>query len=139
VPGTEFSGDNGVVVSPDSKWAFVAAWGTREIYRVPVAAPGERSRVKVEFRPDNLRRAPDGKIFVTGQFIGESWDPSNRYGWATVRLDPQQMTVTPVIKEAGLPECDLVTSTVQIGETLWFSSVLSDRVAYRAAPSSKMR
>ncbi len=35
VPGTQLSGDNGIVVSHDGKWVFVNAYGTHEIYRVP--------------------------------------------------------------------------------------------------------
>jgi hypothetical protein len=133
VPGTQFSGDNGIVASPDGKWLFVNAWGGREIWRVPLSGQGERTSVKVDFNPDNLRWAPDGSIFVTGQFL----DPKKldgRHGWATVRLDPQTMKVTPVVREPGYPEFDDATSAVQVGRTLWFGTFRGDRIAYRQAP-----
>ena len=134
VPGTQFSGDNGIVASPDGKWLYVNAYGTREVYRVPLSGKGERTSVKVDFNPDNLRWAPDGKVFVTGQFINPKNPPGAHNGWATVRLDPQTMTTTPVVKEAGLAEFDNATSAVQVGNTLWFGTFRGDRVAYRPAP-----
>lgn len=133
VPGTRLSGDNGIVVSRDRRWLFVNAYGTHQIYRVPLSRGGKRSSVTVEFSPDNLRWAPDGSIFVTGQFLS----PHNLRGpdgWATVRLDPQSMTLTPVIREPGRAEFGDATSTVQIGRTLWFCTFRGDRVAYRPAP-----
>ena len=138
VPGTQLSGDNGIVVSPDSKWLFVNAYGTREIYRVPLPGHGNdkgaRSSVKVDFHPDNLRWAPGGKIFVTGQFITDVKHLDGPLGWATVLLDPQTMKTTPVVKEPGYPEFGGATSTVQTGSTLWFGTFRGDRVAYRSAP-----
>ena len=137
VPGTQLSGDNGIVVSPDARWLFVNAYGTREIYRVPLPGhgndKGDRSSVKVDFHPDNLRWAPGGKIFVTGQFIdGQQLD--GPLGWATVLLDPQTLKTTPVVKEPGFPEFGGATSTVQVGSTLWFGTFRGDRVAYLPAP-----
>ena len=133
VPGTQLSGDNGVVASHDGKWLYVNAWGSREIYRLPVSGQGERSSVKVDFNPDNLRWAPDGQIFVTGQFV----NPQNfegRHAWAAVKLDPRTLKVTPVAKDAALAEFSDATSTVQVGNTLWFGTFRGDRVAYRTAP-----
>jgi len=133
VPGTQFSGDNGIVASPDGKWLFVNAWGSHEVWRVPVSGQGERSSVKVDFNPDNLRWAPDGTIFVTGQFIkGQKLEGLN--GWATVRLDPKTLKITPVVQEPGYPEFDNATSTVQVAHTLWFGTFRGDRIAYRPAP-----
>ena len=138
VSGTHLSGDNGIVVSPDSKWLFVNAWGTREIYRVALPGhgndKGERSSLKVDFHPDNLRWAPGGKIFVTGQFIDDAKHLDGPLGWATVLLDPQTMKLTPVVKEPGYAQFGGATSTVQTGSTLWFGTFRGDRIAYRPAP-----
>lgn len=133
VPGTRLSGDNGIAVSSDGNWLFVNAYGTLEIYRVPLSGKGERKSVKVDFHPDNLRWTPDGQLFVTGQFVSPQ-NLGGRHGWATVRLNPNSMTTTPVIKEPGRAEFDDATSTVQIGQTLWFGTFRGDRIAYRPAP-----
>jgi hypothetical protein len=133
VPGTQLSGDNGIVSSRDGKWLYVNAYGTREIYRVPLSGEGERSSVKVDFNPDNLRWTPDGAILVTGQFLNPQ-SLAGPHGWATVRLDPQTLKITALVKEPGLPQFDDATSAVQVGKTLWFGTFRGDRVAYRAAP-----
>jgi hypothetical protein len=133
VPGTKLSGDNGVVVSHDGKWLFVNAYGTHEIYRVPLTGEGERSSVKVDFNPDNLRWAPDGRIFVTGQFV-TAQNLNEPLAWATVLLDPMTLKITPVVKEPGSKEFSGATSAVQVGSTLWFGTFRGDRIAYRTAP-----
>ena len=136
VAGTRLSGDNGIAASADGKWLYVNAYGTREIYRVPLSGKGKPSSVKVDFNPDNLRWAPDGKLFVTGQFIDPKAPPGAavRHGWATARLDPQTMRVSGFVKEPGLAEFDDATSAVQVGQTLWFGTFRGDRIAYRSAP-----
>jgi hypothetical protein len=133
VPGTRLSGDNGIVVSSDGKWLFVNSYGTREIYRVPFGSKGERASVKVDFNPDNLRWAPDGTLFATGQFLNPK-KLRGLHGWATVKLDPRTMTVTPVVKEPGHREFDDATTAVQVGQTLWFGTFRGDRIAYRSVP-----
>lgn len=138
VPGTRLSGDNGVAVSHDGKWVFVNAYGSNEIYRVPLSGDAKPTSVKVDFHPDNLRWAPDGTLFDTGQFLqpGRSGGPPRPDAWATVRLDPRTMAVTPLIKEPGRAEFGDATSAVQIGDTLWFGTFRGNRVAYRALGSS---
>jgi sugar lactone lactonase YvrE len=133
LPGSRFSGDNGLLASHDGQWLFVNSYGTKEVYRVPVSGKGASSSVKVDFHPDNLRWAPDGKIFVTGHFIIPE-NANSLHGWGTARLDPQKMTAVTIVKEPGLPVFDNATSTVQIGKTLWFGTYSGDRVAYRPAP-----
>jgi DNA-binding beta-propeller fold protein YncE len=133
VPGTQLSGDNGLLVSPDGRWLYVNAYGSREVYRLPLSGNGDRKSVKVDFCPDNLRWAPDGSIFVTGQFITAK-NVEALHGWATVRLDPMAMTTVPVVKEAGLQQFDNATSAVQVGTTLWFGTFRGDRMAYMPLP-----
>lgn len=133
VRGTQLSGDNGILAARDGKWLFVCAYGTHEIYRVPLSGAGQRTSVKVDFNPDNLRWAPDGTIFATGQFVNAQ-NLTSKHGWAAVRLDPETLQVTPLVKEPGYPEFDDATTVVQVGKTLWFGTFRGDRVAYRALP-----
>jgi hypothetical protein len=133
VPGTQLSGDNGLLSSADGRWLYINAYGSREIYRLPISGHGQRSVAKVDFCPDNLRWAPDGSIFVTGQFINAK-TLNTMHGWATVRLDPKTMATTPLVKEAGLKVFDDATSTVQVGQTLWFGTFRGDRMAYMTLP-----
>jgi len=95
-----------------------------------LSGEGERTSVKVDFNPDNLRWAPDGAILATGQFI-TAQNLTAKHGWATVRVDPRTLKVTPLVKEPGLAEFDDATSAVQVGKTYWFGTFRGDRVAYR--------
>jgi len=133
VPGTRLCGDNGLAATPDGKWLFVNAYGTRKVYRVPLSGHGATSSVTVDFNPDNLRWAPDGTLFVTGQFISIPRRTAHD-GWAVAKLDPRTMRVRPVLREPGMAEFDDATSTVQVGQTLWFGTFRGDRVAYRSLP-----
>lgn len=133
VPGSRFAGDNGIVASADGRFLYVNAYGSSEIYRVPLSGHAGATSVKVDFHPDNLRWAPDGKIFVTGQFLTmQTLTPGSRHGWETALLDPRTMTTREVLREPGLAAFDDATSTVQVGSTLWFCTFRGDRVAYRA-------
>jgi hypothetical protein len=133
VPGTQLSGDNGLLASPDGRTLFINAYGTKEVWRVPLDGKGQPAKAKVEFNPDNLRWAPDGAIFVTGQFL----NPANLAGpndWGVAKLDPKTMAIHTVITAPGMKEFDNATTAVQIGDTLWLGTFKGDRIAYMRAP-----
>ncbi|MGZ3273655.1 MAG: SMP-30/gluconolactonase/LRE family protein [Caulobacteraceae bacterium] len=133
VPGTELSGDNGLLASPDGKSLYINAYGTKEVWKVPLDGKGKPVGVKVEFNPDNLRWAPDGNIFVTGQFL----NPGNTAGpndWGVARLDPAAMTARTIITAPGTPAFDNATVAVVAGNLLWLGTFKGDRIAYMPAP-----
>ncbi len=133
VPGSQLSGDNGLAASPNGDTLYVNAYGAKAVVRLSLDGSGGPVSARVDFYPDNLRWAPDGKLFVTGQFLNPD-NLAGRHGWATARLDPHAMTVTPVIREPGTAEFDDGTTTVQVGGALWTGTFRGDRVAYRPAP-----
>jgi hypothetical protein len=87
----------------------------------------------VDFHPDNLRWAPDGKINVTGQYV-ELSNRNGLHGWSAVKLDPNAMTIAPYVREAGTAAFDNGTTTLQVGKELWIGTYRGDRVAYLPAP-----
>jgi hypothetical protein len=133
LPGARLSGDNGLVVSRDFKWLFVTDYGNKAVWRVPLDGAGTPTRVAVDFHPDNLRWAPDGKINVTGQYV-ELSNRNGLHGWSAVKLDPNAMTIAPYVKEAGTAAFDNGTTTLQVGKELWIGTYRGDRVAYLPAP-----
>ena len=133
VPGSELSGDNGLLASPNGKTLYINAYGTKEIWRGPLDGRGQKASAKVEFNPDNLRWAPDGTIFVTGQFL----NPANLAGpndWGVARLNPETMFVSTIITAPGMKEFDNATTAVVAGNTLWLGTFKGDRIAYMPAP-----
>jgi sugar lactone lactonase YvrE len=132
-PGTQLSGDNGLLASKDGRWLYVNDFGHKAVYKVPLDHSGEITRVSTDFRPDNLRWAPDGKIIATGQLV----DLSNRndlHGWAAVKIDPQTMKAEPYLKVAGSAAFDNGTTTLVVGKDLYIGTYRGDRVAVIPAP-----
>jgi hypothetical protein len=133
VPGSQLSGDNGLLASPDGKTLFINAYGTKEVWRVPLDGKGQRVSAKVEFNPDNLRWAPDGNIYVTGQFLNPA-NPAGPNDWGVARLDPKTMYIRTLITAPGMKEFDNATTAVQVGNLLWLGTFKGDRIAYMNAP-----
>ena len=135
VPGTELAGDNGMLTSADGRWLYINAYGSHEIYRVPLSGNGKRSVAKVDFCPDNLRWAPDGSILVTGQFINaQTLIRAARLGYGPAGSEDHGDDAGR--EGAGLKEFDNATSAVQVGQTLWFGTFRGDRMAYMPLPQS---
>src|ERR1700761_2534345 len=133
VPGTELSGDNGLLVSKDGQWLFVEDYGHKAVYKVPLGRSGEITHVSTDFRPDNLRWAPDGQIIATGQFINLD-NRNDLHGWAAVKIDPETLKATPYLKVAGSPAFDNGTTTLTVGNDLYIGTYRGDRVAVIPAP-----
>jgi hypothetical protein len=64
----------GIEVIHDGRAVFVAAWGARELYRIPLrrdARQQTKTSVRVPMKPNNLRWTADGRLLRTGQDINE--------------------------------------------------------------------
>jgi hypothetical protein len=140
VPGSEFSGNNGVLGSRDGKSVFVAAWATDEVWKIPLNGKGPRTRAKFDFRADNLRWAPDGSILVVGQsspIPTSTATPASAPApedWVLARLDPETMGASVLLKEKGTKAFGNGTSAAQVGNTVWFGTYGGDRIAYKEMP-----
>jgi hypothetical protein len=132
LPSGRLSGDNGMVASPDGKWLFVNAYGGQAIWRLSLDGSAPPKSAPVDFRPDNLRWAPDGKILATGQFIMPE-TLRGLHGWAVVRLDPETMATTPVMREPGTAAFDNATTALPVAGMLWIGSYTSHQVGYTPA------
>ncbi len=140
VPGSEAAGANGLEISADGKWYYVAQWGNRSFMRLSRGRmPVERQEIPLGFRVDNVRWAPDGTLFVAGQ--GEP--PNAGGGRATSvavsssvigRVDPKTMTYRQLIDQATSDRINAATVAVQIGSDLWTGSFRGDRVAVYPLP-----
>jgi hypothetical protein len=133
VPGAELSGDNGLLASKDGRWLYVNDFGRKAVYKLPLDHSGEIVHVNTDFRPDNLRWAPDGKIIATGQFV----DLNNRndlHGWAAVKIDPGTMKAEPYLKVPGSRAFDNGTTALVVGKDLYIGTYRGDRVAVIPAP-----
>ncbi len=140
VPGTQLSGDNGIEVSRDGKWLYVAGWGNKAVLRVSRGGSGpvERQMIPVGFLADNLRWASDGQLMVGGQDVPakqvfscfQSHNTRCIEPWRIVRWDTATMKIIPVISEKGNPVFGGATTGLQIGDTMFVGTFRGDRIAY---------
>ena len=142
VPGTDLLGANGIAVSPDGKWLFVAAWGAHEVVRFergPDALKnGMRKKdvIEVGFSPDNLRWAPDGSILIAGQ--NSTRDPEAPApifkGWTVLKLNPETMKTTKLAE--GAPDSILqgVSNAIDVNGTLWLGAYTGPKIGYMPMP-----
>jgi hypothetical protein len=129
VPGSESAGANGVELSADGKWFYVAQWGNRAFYRLSRgAAKVDRQEIPLGFRVDNVRWAPDGTLLVAGQ--GEMTSVIGK-------VDPKTMTYREIISYPTSDAISAATVAVQVGNEFWAGSFRGDRVAIYPAAGVK--
>jgi sugar lactone lactonase YvrE len=127
VPGSEAAGANGVEVSKDGKWLYVAAWGSQAFLRLSRGqTPVKRDTMPLGFRVDNIRFAPDGSILAAGQ---------GQQTTNVVRVDPETLKITDLINQPNTETFASGTVAIPIGNTFWVGSFRGDRIAI--FPASK--
>ena len=125
VPGSEAAGANGLEISPDGKWFYVAAWGTQSFFRLSLGqTPPKRDEVPLGFRVDNIRWAADGTLLAAGQGGTPTAPTSN-----IVKINPQTLAVRDVIREPAKPSFGAGTVAVEVGNQIWVGSFTGDRIA----------
>jgi sugar lactone lactonase YvrE len=140
VPGSEAAGANGLEISKDGKWFYLAQWGNRSFMRLSRGAtPVVREEIPLGFRVDNVRWAPDGTLFVAGQGgpdgaifgRGRQGQPANAEVATSIvgKVDPKTMKYREIVKYPISQEVSFATVAVQIGDELWVGSAFGDRIA----------
>ena len=141
VPGSEAAGANGIELSKDGLWYYVAQWGNQSFMRVSRGqTPAKRDVIPLGFRVDNVRWAPDGTLLVAGQGGGNTPGAPARGGAPPIstsvigKIDPEKMTYREIINSPTSPTVSAATVAIQIGDELWVGSFSGDRIArYPAA------
>jgi len=146
LPNTDDSGPNGIEVTADGKYMFLAAWGNRRLLRYRLDGSGDAQEpmqagsVELEFSPDNLRWAPDGKLLVTGHRLVPPEQCSGGLctdGWSVVALDPATLSMTTLIDKGGDAPFQDATVALRVGDEVWIGTWRGDRIVYMRAPSAE--
>lgn len=135
--GTGFA--NGVEVSPDAKWVFVADTQRNSVIRVSMAG-GEQTELKLTFTPDNVRWGENGLLYVTGP-IWPKWEhpgddlkcfeqPICVTGIGVASIDPRTLALKDVLHdEHGIKdEFGTPTTALQLDDHLLISTSRGDRI-----------
>jgi sugar lactone lactonase YvrE len=130
VPGSEASGANGLEISEDGRWIYVAAWGSQSFFRLSRgAATPSREEIPLGFRVDNIRWARDGSILAAGQGGAPGAQAS-----VVVTIDPTTLSVREVLRHPNMETFSNGTVAVEVGKTLWVGTFRGDRLAIFPAP-----
>jgi sugar lactone lactonase YvrE len=125
VPGSESAGANGLEISNDGRWFYVAAWGSQSFFRLSRGqTPPKRDEVPLGFRVDNIRWAADGSLLAAGQGGKPGAQTSN-----IVKINPETMAVRDVIREPTTAAFGAGTVAVEVGNQIWVGSFRGDRIA----------
>lgn len=139
VPGSEgLSGPNGVIVSPDGREVYIAAWSGRQLVRLSRGqGTPKKQAVSTGILTDNVRWSPDGKsIFVGGQDASvkqvldcfESTAVNCNVPFRIYRASPATLKLTDVVKSGAYGVFGAGTGAIQEGNQIWVSSFRSDRI-----------
>jgi len=147
VPGSESAGANGVEMSKDGKWLYIAQWGNRTFARL--SRTGDRVTrdvINLGFRVDNVRWAPDGTLLVAGQggpdcaVLPQTRDAAPCSGVATStigKIDPTRWTYTKLVDYPTSNVISAATVAIQIGDEFWSGSFRGDRLTLYSAKRLK--
>jgi hypothetical protein len=132
--GTELSGANGIEVSSDDRFVYVAAFGTREIVRFDRSeSPAVKAVVSVDITPDNIRWGDEGKLLTAGgNYVSpdECQGQDCATGWSVVELDAETLVPARVGGADQNVAIQGVSSALSVGDSFWVGTFNGDRVAY---------
>jgi hypothetical protein len=127
IPGSESAGANGIEISSDGKWYYVAAWGSQSFFRLSrgTTAP-MRDEIRLGFRVDNIRFGKDGSLYAAGQ-TGSREVPNTSS--VIVKINPDTLSVREIYRRPDDDTFRFGTVAVEVGDDLWVGSYQGDRIA----------
>lgn len=150
VPGTELSGANGIALSPDERYIYVAAIGSREIVRydrgeaepgagrgVVDVSPLAKESVAIAVRPDNLRWSDEGTLYtVGGDFVPpeECANPPCASGWSVIEVDPDTLETRRVTGVDASAALQGASTALPVDDEIWIGTYSGDRIGYLPKP-----
>ena len=130
--GTELSLPNGIDVSQDERYVFVAATLTQELVRFDRSAtPIGKRTASLPMRPDNVHWDGNGKLLIAGPnpFDPAVCDsPGCPTGWSVVEVNPQTLDVSRLGGADRTAAMQRASAAIRVGDEIWVGSN-QDRIA----------
>ncbi len=124
IPGTELEGPNGIVLSENERFAYVAAFATGEVVRFDLSIdPIQSDIVSLDILPDNVRWGVPGMLLTAGGNISGD-------GWSVVEIDADTLEFTRVGGMGTGASLQGASSALQLGDTIWVGTYSGDRIGY---------
>jgi hypothetical protein len=137
VPNTQGRGPNGVEEAPDGT-LFVAEWAAQRLVRVAADGSG-RTEIPLDFSPDNLSWASDGRLLVAGQRATVLEVPrcasidsgTCPLASVVVAVDPRTLGVSELVDEDPAATIGASSVAVEHAGALWIGTFAGDRIVRR--------
>jgi hypothetical protein len=130
--GSEMSLPNGIDLSTDERYIFVAEMGLQQLVRFDRrATPMTKRAVSLPIRPDNVHWASDGKLLTAGpNYVAPSVcsGASCATGWSVLEVNPKTLTFSRLGGADQTAAMQAVSSAMRVGNDIWVGSN-DDRVA----------
>ena len=135
-PGCEDTAPNGLEISADGQWLFVAGWAEEKLTRLSRGqTPVQKEVIDLGFRPDNLRMSLDGTvIFAAGHGNIQSPRVPLEETSNIATIDPDTLTVDRIFEHPAMAGFVASTTAIRIGNEMWMGSHRGERIAYFPAP-----
>jgi hypothetical protein len=138
IAGTELSGANGIEVSPDDRWVYVAAIGSSEVVRFDrLANPATKATVAISIRPDNLRWSAAGTLYTVGGNLAApepcAAEPCAA-GWSVIEVDPDTLAAAQIASVAGSASLQGASTALPVADEIWIGTFNGDRVGILPRP-----
>lgn len=141
IPGSEDTVPNGLEVSKDGQWLYIAGWAEEKLTRLSRAqTPVRKEVVALGFRPDNLRMSADGSVILAaghtdkdGRSITEPREPVRETS-NVATIDPETLDVRRIFEHPAIDGFVASTTAIRLGSEMWLGSYRGDRLAYLPAP-----
>ncbi len=130
--GTEMSLPNGIDISKDERYIYVAAIGSQELVRFDRrTTPMTKRVVSVPIRPDNIHWATNGKLLTAGpNYVAPTVcsGAGCATGWSVLEVDPETLAFSRLGGADQTAAMQAVSSAMRVGDDIWVGSN-DDRVA----------
>jgi hypothetical protein len=145
VQGTELPGNNGIETSPDGREMYVVSSGFQTIVAFSHSNPAKQLRTtkQLPITPDNVHRAPDGRLLTAGMAndVPECGGPpgpqhdlaklaSCPRGTIAIAIDPVSMKDTVLVQTPAIPTFSNATMVLPIGREFFLGTFSGDRVGH---------
>ncbi|AKS43231.1 hypothetical protein [Wenzhouxiangella marina] len=143
--GTELPYPNGIEIAEDGQHFYVVTSGGGQFIEFANTRPvAERRRSdRLDFVPDNLRRAPDGRMLTAGlvasdEVCGDVWDgevfdlaafAACPRPFVVRAIDPETFDGEDLLRGPRIETFSNLTIGIVIGESIWMGTFAGDRVA----------
>ena len=136
IPGSEGTAPNGLEVSSDGRWLYIAGWSEEKLTRLSRGQTTiQKDVVPMGFRPDNLRMSLDGSvIFAAGHGNIQTPREPMRETSNIATINPQTLAVQRIFQHPALSGFVASTTAIQIGDEMWLGTHRGERIAYFQAP-----